>query len=114
VLPASTYIQLAVMQKHAQLPLLKCRSCNCLVAYYAFLQHLLATFRSSRVNSMAFELNPEQATLTVTLKCDNGALQFDRQWSSCKLCLLGQKIAGQPPASCAPARPASCKLCLLG
>jgi hypothetical protein len=44
-------------------------------AAVAVLQHLLATFRSSRVNSMAFELNPEQATLTVTLKCDNGALQ---------------------------------------
>lgn len=44
-------------------------------AALAVLQHLLAAFRSSRVSSMAFELNLEQATLTVTLKCDNGALQ---------------------------------------
>lgn len=33
---------------------------------------MLATFRSSRVSSMSFELNPEEATLGVILKCDNG------------------------------------------
>uniref|UniRef100_A0A383VQ33 Uncharacterized protein n=1 Tax=Tetradesmus obliquus TaxID=3088 RepID=A0A383VQ33_TETOB len=46
-----------------------------LVQAGVLLKHLLAAFRSSRVGSMAFELNPEQATLTVTLKCDNGLLK---------------------------------------
>eukprot|EP00882_Tetradesmus_deserticola_P016602 GHRQ01017741.1.p1 GENE.GHRQ01017741.1~~GHRQ01017741.1.p1 ORF type:complete len:163 (+),score=19.28 GHRQ01017741.1:1233-1721(+) len=67
-----------------------CDSCHCHCA--CFLQHLLATFRSSRVNSMAFELNSEQASLTVTLKCDNGALPMRQRYVSCKLHLLGRTI----------------------
>jgi hypothetical protein len=35
-------------------------------------QHLLATFRSVRVNSMSFELHEQQAALRVTLRCENG------------------------------------------
>jgi hypothetical protein len=37
-----------------------------------FLQHMLATFRSTRVSTMSFELNEQQASLKVTLRCENG------------------------------------------
>jgi hypothetical protein len=70
----ATLYSLLCVQKHAQLTATDMALLQLHGHYDAFLQHLLATFRSSRVNSMAFELNPEQATLTVTLKCDNGAL----------------------------------------
>jgi hypothetical protein len=71
--PISSLWAICSMLKRQRLWLLTWRFCNCPFTCYAFPQHLLATFRSSRVNSMAFELNPEQATLIVTLKCDNGA-----------------------------------------
>eukprot|EP00775_Hariotina_reticulata_P012101 gene12101-12240_t len=46
-----------------------------LVQAGVLIKHVLATFRSSRVSSMSFELNPEEATLGVILKCDNGLLK---------------------------------------
>lgn len=39
---------------------------------FCLLKHLLATFRSTRVATMACELNEEQANLRVNLRCDNG------------------------------------------
>eukprot|EP00878_Enallax_costatus_P046909 GHUV01057228.1.p1 GENE.GHUV01057228.1~~GHUV01057228.1.p1 ORF type:complete len:126 (+),score=26.60 GHUV01057228.1:240-617(+) len=36
------------------------------------LKHMLATFRTARVSSISFELNLQEASLRVTLKCDNG------------------------------------------
>lgn len=44
--------------------------CSCCPCF--FLQHMLATFRSTRVSSMSCELNEQSASLKVTLRCDNG------------------------------------------
>jgi hypothetical protein len=43
-----------------------------LLVSFSLLQHMLATFRSTRVSSMSCELNEQSASLKVTLRCDNG------------------------------------------
>lgn len=49
------------------------------------LQHLLATFRSTRVASMACELNEEQASLRVNLRCDNGEQSSTTSHMTCSM-----------------------------
>lgn len=55
------------------------------------LQHVLATFRSARVSTMSCELNEQQASLKVTVRCENGEHHHGQPPGSCSAGLLGMQ-----------------------